>query len=112
MNYNIETTPNFDKELKYLVRKYRSLKDEMAILLEKLTENPFMGIDMGNNVRKIRLAVQSKNKGKSGGVRVMTYLKIEAEHLYLFSIYSKGEYDTISEQKIDDLLEEIDDELE
>ena len=31
------------------------------------------GIDLGNNIRKIRIAIKSKNKGKSGGARVITY---------------------------------------
>jgi mRNA-degrading endonuclease RelE of RelBE toxin-antitoxin system len=107
MNYSIYTTPNFDKEAKRLSKKYHSLKNEIASLIEELEENPFIGTDIGNNVRKIRLAIQSKGKGKRGGARVMTYIKIERETLTLFSIYNKGEYDTISDQKIEELIKEI-----
>jgi mRNA-degrading endonuclease RelE of RelBE toxin-antitoxin system len=108
MNYKVETTSRFDKYLKQLVKKYPSIKKEVEDLIEDLKTNPFLGTDIGNNVRKIRIAIQSKGKGKRGGARVMTYIKIEAEHLYLFSIYSKGEQDTISEKKIDTLIESID----
>jgi len=100
MSYNVGTTPNFDKELKRLARKYPSLKGEVNNLIEELKTNPLQGVDMGNNVRKIRLAIQSKGKGKRGGARVMTYLEIEKENITLFSIYNKGVQDTISEQKI------------
>jgi mRNA-degrading endonuclease RelE of RelBE toxin-antitoxin system len=110
MSCNVGTTPNFDKELKHLARKYPSLKGEMDNLMHELKTNPLQGVDMGNNVRKIRLAVQSKGKGKRGGARVMTYLEIDKENVILFSIYNKGEQDTISEQKIDELVKEIDDE--
>jgi mRNA-degrading endonuclease RelE of RelBE toxin-antitoxin system len=107
MSYKIQTTSRFDKEAKYLKRKYPSLKAELKSLIEELEENPFIGTDIGNNVRKIRMAVQSKGKGKRGGARVMTYIKIVDESLYLFSIYSKGEQDSISEKKIQELIKDI-----
>jgi mRNA-degrading endonuclease RelE of RelBE toxin-antitoxin system len=107
MSYNVVATPNFDKELKRLARKYPSLKGEVNDLKEELKTNPLQGVDMGNNVRKIRLAVQSKGKGKRGGARVMTYLKMEKKNIILFSIYSKGKQDTITEQKIDEFINEI-----
>lgn len=50
-----------------------------------------MGIFLGNNCYKIRLALKSKGKGKSGGTRVITYLYIETETIYLLAIYDKGE---------------------
>jgi mRNA-degrading endonuclease RelE of RelBE toxin-antitoxin system len=107
MNYNVYTTPNFEKEAKRLKRKYPSLKAEIVSLIEELEKDPFIGTDIGNNVRKIRIAVQSKGKGKRGGARVMTCIKIEQESLSLFSIYSKGEQDSISNNKIEELIKEI-----
>ena len=67
-------------------------------------ENPAIGTLLRPNVYKIRLAISSKNKGKSGGARVITYIKIIDETVYLLSIYSKGEKDNISEDELDDLL--------
>jgi hypothetical protein len=63
-----------------------------------------MGTSLGNNIYKIRLAVASKNKGKSGGARVMSFVKVSETSVLLFSIYSKGEKDSISEKEIEDLL--------
>jgi len=62
MNYKIETIPNFDKELKRLVKKYRSMKSDMALLIDKLQDNPEMGVLLGDDCYKIRVAIKSKGK--------------------------------------------------
>lgn len=107
MSYNVQTTPNFDKEFKRLYRKYPSLKKELITLATALSETPTLGIALGNNVYKARMAIASKGKGKSGGARVMTFVKVENEIVTLFSIYSKGEKDDISDDEIKSLLKEI-----
>lgn len=104
MSYNIELAENFLKELKKLIKKYPSLKTEIASLGEKLQKNPFTGTPLGNDVYKIRISIASKNKGKSGGARVITYVKIINETVYLLSIYNKGELDNISDKEIKNLL--------
>jgi len=63
-----------------------------------------MGTPLGNDVYKIRLAIASKNKGKSGGARVISFVKIINETVYLLSIYNKGEKDTLSDNEIEELL--------
>ena len=67
MSYNIEATGYFKSQLKRLVKKYPSLKSEMSHLLESLEVNPKQGSPLGRECYKIRLAVGSKGKGKSGG---------------------------------------------
>ena len=64
---------------------------------------------MGNGVYKIRLAVKSKGKGKRGGIRVMTQFKIVKETVYMFSVFSKGEKDDISDEEIERLIKDIED---
>jgi hypothetical protein len=66
MNYSILPTHRFGKELKRLVKKFPSLKIEFKELIEELTKNPQAGIFIGNNCYKIRVAIESKGKGKSG----------------------------------------------
>ncbi len=107
MSYSIETTENFKKEAKKLIKKYRSLRNEIEELGAILEENPTTGTDMGNNVYKIRLGVKSKGKGKRGGARVMTQVKILNQTVYMFSIYSKGEKDDISDDEIKNLINDI-----
>ena len=104
MNYSIEVTDNFKKEAKRLVKKYPSLVNEISQLGLLLASNPTYGISLGDDVYKIRLSVASKNKGKSGGARVITYVKILNTTVYLLSIYSKGEQASISTEEIKELL--------
>ena len=68
----IFSTPNFDKEAKALLKKYPSLPDDLELLFESLQHNPVQGTSLGNDCYKIRLAIRSKGKGKSGGARVIT----------------------------------------
>ena len=44
MSYNVETTPNFEKEAKRLIKKYTSLKSEIKTLIDSLEENPDKGL--------------------------------------------------------------------
>lgn len=106
MNYNIELTDNFKKEAKRLIKKYPSLKSELIELVTELETNPTKGIPLGNDIYKIRLGIKSKGKGKSGGARIMSYLKVEKTEVLLFSIYNKGDKDSISDAAIRQLIKE------
>lgn len=112
MSYRIVTIKAFDKELKRLSKKYHSLKGDFQCLLEELRESPFIGADLGNGIRKVRLAIGSKGKGKSHGARVITYttaiVGIDEEGLVtLLFIYDKGERDAISTNEIVELLKTL-----
>ncbi len=62
---------------------------------------------MGNNFYKIRLAITSKGKGKSGGARVITYIKITDETVFLTSIYDKSEKNTITDVELKQIFKDI-----
>ena len=103
MNYTIETTKVFELNFKRLSKKYCSLIDDLEEFKKILLENPNVGDDLGENVRKVRMAIASKNKGKRGGARVITYtVLVDWENLkiYLLTIYDKGEQDNISKKDI------------
>ena len=106
MNYSVELTPNFKKEAKKLSKKYFSLRSELKELFSELEENPTLGIPLGNNIYKIRLAIASKNKGKSGGARILSFVKVTETTVLLFSIYSKGETDNLTDKEIQDLIKD------
>ena len=91
MSYSILPTHKFEKELKRLAKKFPSLKNEFAELIANITENPESGTFIGNNCYKIRVAIQSKGKGKSGGARAITYVYVQTETVYLLTIYDKAE---------------------
>ncbi|AJH14962.1 type II toxin-antitoxin system RelE family toxin [Myroides profundi] len=107
MSYNIIATPKFLKEAKKLGKKYHSLKEDLSLLIEELQQNPMLGTALANNCYKVRIAIKSKGKGKSGGARVITHLVIENDTIYLLSIYDKSEYDSISDSEIKELLKLI-----
>jgi mRNA-degrading endonuclease RelE of RelBE toxin-antitoxin system len=106
MSYKIELTDNFKKEAKKLIKKYASLRTEIVELGKELAENPTTGTPLGNDVYKIRLAIAAKNKGKSGGARLISFVKIIDETVFLLSIYNKGEKDTISDKEIEELIKD------
>lgn len=72
-----------------------------------MISNPVQGIFIGRNCYKIRLSIASKGKGKSGGARVITYVHIKGEIVYLLTIYDKSETEDISDKELEKILEEI-----
>ncbi len=106
MSYQIEALPNFEREFKRLSKKYASLKQDLAALVAELAINPTAGTPLGQNCYKIRLAITSKQQGKSGGARVITCVMAVAEKLTLLSIYDKSEQADIPLKLLQDLIEE------
>jgi len=104
MSFSIELTEHFKKEAKKLNKKYRSLKDELEALNKELSKNPSTGIPLGHNVYKIRLSIASKGKGKSGGARMITFVKIVQEKVYLVPIFDKSTLENITKDQILELL--------
>jgi len=104
MSYSVELSDNFKKEAKRLSKKYPSLKSELAELFTELEENPTLGTPLGNDIYKIRLVVASKSKGKSGGARILSFVKVTQTTVLLFSIYSKGEVDNLTDKQIKELI--------
>jgi len=107
MSFKIEVTTYFTKQLKRLVKKFPSLKKEYAVLIASLKENPEQGTNLGNNCYKIRIAIASKQKGKSGGARVITHLQVINTKIYLLSIYDKSEQTDINDKDLDNWLRDI-----
>ena len=105
--YQIEVSELFEKQAKKLIKKYPSLAIELLTLQTQLAENPFMGVALGNDIYKIRLAVKSKGKGKSGGLRIIDYVFKSNETIYLLSIYDKSDVSSISIETIKSYVAEI-----
>jgi hypothetical protein len=107
MSYSIIPTHKFEREIKRLVKKYPSLKKEYAKLIDGLKINPAAGTSLGNDCYKIRLAIASKNKGKSGGARVITYVVVDDTTLFLLTIYDKSELDNITDKELRVMIKNI-----
>jgi mRNA-degrading endonuclease RelE of RelBE toxin-antitoxin system len=107
MSYSLIAVPTFSKESKRLAIKYLSLKSDLSKLFESLQENPIQGTALGNNCYKIRFAISSKGKGKSGGARLVTNFVISNETVYLLSIYDKSDKENLTDKELKELLSEV-----
>lgn len=107
MNYKINVKPTFQREAKRMAKHYVSFKEDFARLIDELEENPHLGTDLGHGLRKVRMRISSKGKGKSGGARVITFTVVVSQQdavLNLLYIYDKADRDSISNKEIEQLL--------
>lgn len=89
-------------------KRYASFADDYENLLMDLKANPRLGTDLGGGLRKIRMAITSKGKGKSGGARVITYtviVQVDETEINLLTIYDKAERESISKEELKELLQ-------
>jgi len=101
-------TQAFIKSAKSIAKRYRSFNDDYKKLVDELTKNPHLGVDWGNGYRKVRMAVASKGKGKSGGCRVITLDMVERNGcLYLLYAYDKSDYDNVIISVIKDIVADM-----
>lgn len=107
MSYNIITIPSFDRELKFLAKKHRSILTDFKNLLDILELNPTTGDEVLKDCYKIRMAITSKGKGKSGGARIITFVYILEKTIFLLSIYDKSETITISDKELRELIKSL-----
>ena len=107
MECKITASKSFNKELKRLGKRYASLADDYETLLHDLKQNPALGTDLGRGLRKVRMRISSKGKGKSGEARVITFTviaSVDETTINLLYIYDKSERENISPKEIDTLL--------
>lgn len=110
---SVVTAPSFLVAAKKLLKKYKSLRVELAALEKLLLAKPDLGTSLGNNAYKIRLAIRSKQQGKSGGARVITYLETvvvadsATQTVNLIYIYDKADTATISQKELAALMRQL-----
>lgn len=98
---------------KKLLKKYPSLKADLATLEAMLLAKPDSGTPLGQQAFKVRLAIRSKGRGKSGGARVITHLETvlvmdeELQTVSLLYIYDKSDTASISQRELEDLIRNL-----
>lgn len=107
--YHLRFGPAFLKVAKRLRKKYPSLGQELADLFDQLRQNPQLGDPLGRDCYKIRLAIRSKGRGKSGGARVITLVLLTASTVSLLTLYDKSEKEDLLPGELDALLLAIQD---
>lgn len=110
MNFDIIPTPDFERSFKALAKRHRSLKQDLLDFSRSLQDNPFQGVELTPGIRKIRMAIASKGKGKSGGARVITYTIVAAEmegRVYLMNIYDKSDFSTVDLSVLKNIVKDL-----
>jgi mRNA-degrading endonuclease RelE of RelBE toxin-antitoxin system len=100
----IEYIPPFRKDVKRLSKKYASLLNDLRDILTELDKNPQLGQPIGRDCYKIRVNITSKKRGKSGGGRLITCVRLMDDVIYMLTIYDKSEKENIDEEEFDLLL--------
>lgn len=99
MSFEVKTTSGFDKSAKILNKRYRSFKTDLGDFISSLEENPFQGDELSPGIRKIRMAIASKGRGRSGGARIITYTIVVTENtgkVYLLEAYDKSDFSSVN----------------
>ena len=110
MNYNIKMSSYFEHEAKRLAKHYPSFKNDYLGFLKSIEENPYQGDDLGNGVRKVRMSIASKGKGKPGGARVITMnILVDDQNMdiNLLLLYDKQVADNFNPLALQDALKEL-----
>ena len=107
----VQATLHFLKVVKQLSKKYPSLKKDVERLIAQISANPFSGKPIGRNCYKIRLKISSKNTGKSGGARVITFVALIEKKVVLVDIFDKSDADNIPDKYLIELLKKLKDNI-
>lgn len=109
MSYKISTLSYFNVAAKRLAKKYPSFKKDLEAFGKSLQDNPLQGDELTPGIRKIRMAIKSKGKGKSGGARVITYNILAKEQdweIVLMLIYDKEDASSVKVEVLKQILKE------
>ena len=104
----IRFTEPFQKRLKKLTKRYRSIQQEIEPILQQLQEGLLVGeqiTDVNATVFKVRAKNSDIPTGKSGGYRLI-YQVISPTLILLLVIYAKSDQITISSTEIKRLVQE------
>ena len=109
-NITVSVSDDFAREAKRLAKKYRSFKNDYAEFLKSIKENPLQGDEITKNIRKIRMAIGSKGKGKSGGARVITFnilTDVQNGQVVLLLIYDKEDASTVKSNVVKQMVRDM-----
>lgn len=109
-NIEVSVSDDFARQAKRLSKKYPSFKEDYKNFLDSIKENPLQGDEITKNIRKIRMAIGSKGKGKSGGARVITFnilTDIQNGHVFFLLIYDKEDASTVKVNVVKQMVRDM-----
>ena len=106
----VSFTLEFKRNLRQLAKRYRHIKTDLQPIIDQLAN----GSKPGDQVPRVRyevFEVRAKNsdasRGKSGGYRLIYYVKSESE-VVLVTVYSKTEQADIAPENIRQIILDLD----
>lgn len=110
MSFEILTTSYFDLEAKRLAKRHRSFIEDLQDFQKELLKNPYQGTELSPGIRKIRLSIDSKGRGKSGGARVITFTYLVDEKdgvVILLLLYDKADASSIKMNVVRKIIKDL-----
>ncbi|WP_425213885.1 type II toxin-antitoxin system RelE/ParE family toxin [Tumidithrix helvetica] len=104
----IEASPTFKRNLRNLAKKYRNIRKDIQPIIAQLEQGEVLGDQIsgvGYAVFKLRVRNSDNQKGKSGGYRLIYYIKT-ATGIILLTVYSKSEQVDIAAEDIQSIITE------
>jgi mRNA-degrading endonuclease RelE of RelBE toxin-antitoxin system len=109
----VEIAPTFNRNLRTLAKKYRSIRRDIQPVIEQLLKGNLPGDripGIGHEVFKLRVRNSDAQKGKSGGYRLFYYVKT-ATGIILLTIYTKSEQADIAAAEIRSAIAEYEQDI-
>ena len=94
----------YKKSFKKLSKEYKNISKDVDSFLHSIHSRDDLGIEIKSNVFKVRIKNSDKNRGKSAGYRLISYLAIVENQLHLLYIYDKSKIENLTENEIDKLI--------
>ncbi len=104
----VEASPTFNRNLRSLAKKYRNIRNDIQPVIEQLERGELLGDKISGiryEVFKLRVRNSDIQKGKSGGYRLIYYVKT-ANGIILLTIYTKSEQADIAADEIRSIIAE------
>jgi mRNA-degrading endonuclease RelE of RelBE toxin-antitoxin system len=104
----VEASPTFNRNLRNLTKKYRNIRNDIQPVIEQLERGELPGdkiSGIGYEIFKLRVRNSDIQKGKSGGYRLIYYVKT-AKGIILLTVYTKSEQADIADDEIRSIIAE------
>jgi mRNA-degrading endonuclease RelE of RelBE toxin-antitoxin system len=104
----VEVSEKLKRDLRILSKRYRRIRSDVQPIVEQLQAGEMLGSQVpgvGYPIFKVRIKNSDIQKGKSGGYRLIYYLKT-VEKIILITIYSKSDQADITADEIRSIIAE------
>jgi mRNA-degrading endonuclease RelE of RelBE toxin-antitoxin system len=109
----VAVAPTFNRNLHKLAKKYRSIRNDLQPVIAQLEQGELPGDQVpgvGYAVFKLRVRNSDTQKGKSGGYRLIYYLKTTTA-IILLTIYAKSEQVDIAADDVQSIIADYDQQI-